>query len=162
MKKLIWFSSLCLLITTFACTPKEEDQLSTLNIGSVDHFAFGTYYGHCLSNCTHVYKLEGNGLYPDLIDRGYPDTTIAYDTKSLSTDAVNSAKTLLKDFPADLLKEKEQVGCPDCADHGGFYVEIKQGETTRSWRIDTDDKQIPAYLSAYTAKIRKTLDGLAK
>ncbi|MBK9487878.1 MAG: hypothetical protein IPO07_03120 [Haliscomenobacter sp.] len=59
-------------------------------------------------------------------------------------------------------EEDEVFGCPDCADQGGFYLEIKQGKSTRSWRIDTNDDQIPAYLSAYTAKVGKVVDELEK
>ena len=163
MKKLIWGSILCLLMGTFACTPEENDQVSKLDLGNVDHFAFGTYYGHCLGNCAHAYKLNEDGLFPDQVERGYLEPGIAYATQSLSAENIALAQKLLEDFPAELMKEEAEVfGCPDCADQGGFYLEIKQGESTRSWRIDTNDDQIPAYLSAYTAKVRKAVEELEK
>ncbi|MBK9487877.1 MAG: hypothetical protein IPO07_03115 [Haliscomenobacter sp.] len=78
MKKLTWVFTLCLLMGAFACSPEENDQLSKLNKGDVDHFVFGRYFGHCLGNCTTVYQVKEDGLYPDLVDRGYPDSSIAF------------------------------------------------------------------------------------
>ncbi len=163
MKKLTWVFTLCLLMGAFACSPEENDQLSKLNKGDVDHFVFGRYFGHCLGNCTTVYLLKEDGLYADLVDRGYPDSTIAFVYTSRTAEFVTMAKKLLADFPDKLMDEEEEtIGCPDCADQGGYYLEIKQGKTTRSWWIDTDDSRMPAYLSAYTEKVGKLVDELEK
>ena len=168
MKKLSLLSILCLLLGAFSCS-QQNDDLSTpdpaqvvAGLGDVDHFVFGTYYGRCLSNCTHTFNLKAGGLFADKVDRGYPEPGMEFEDKSLSKEDIELATKLFKDFPEELYKEEGEIlGCPDCADQGGFYLEIQIGKSApRVWRIDTDDSRIPAYLSAYTAKVRKTVEEL--
>lgn len=167
MKKLSLLSILCLLLAAFSCSQQNDDDLAApalAKLGDVDHFVFGTYYGHCLGNCTHTFNLKAGGLFADKVDRGYPEPGMAFEDKSLSKEDIELATKLLKDFPEELYKEEGEIlGCPDCADQGGFYLEIQIGKSApRVWRIDTDDSRIPAYLSAYTAKVRKVVDELQK
>jgi hypothetical protein len=164
MKKLSCLFTLCLLLGAFACS-EEENDLSTpafANLGDIDHFVFGSYYGRCLGNCTQTFKLKSGGLFADKVDRGYPEPGMGFEDKSLSKADIELATKLLAEFPAELLKEEGEIlGCPDCADQGGFYLEIQIGKSApQVWRIDTDDSQIPKYLSAYTAKVRKVVEEL--
>ena len=165
MKKLSLLSILCLLLGAFSCSQQNDDDLSThafAELGDVDHFVFGTYYGHCRGNCTHTFNLKAGGLFADKVDWGYPEPGMEFEDKSLSKEDIELATKLLKDFPVELYKEEAEIlGCPDCADQGGFYLEIQIGKSApRVWRIDTDDSQIPGYLSAYTAKVRKAVEDL--
>jgi hypothetical protein len=149
-----------MLLSVFSCD-QNEDALSTKDLGNVEYFVFGVYYGHCLGNCAHVYKLQGNKLFADKLDRGYPEPGITFESNSRPAADVALAQQLLADFPADLRSEEsETIGCPDCADQGGYYLEIKQEGKVSLWRIDTDESRIPKYLSAYTAKIAKILEDL--
>ena len=167
MKKLSLLSILCLLLGAFSCSQQNDDDLAApafVELGDVDHFVFGTFYGRCLGNCTHTFKLKTSGLFADKVDRGYPEPGMEFEEKSLSKEDIELATKLLKDFPEELYKEEGEIlGCPDCADQGGFYLEIQVGKSApRVWRIDTDDSRISAYLSAYTAKVRKVVEELQK
>lgn len=168
MKKLSLLSILCLLLGAFSCSRQENDELSTAalasNLGDVDHFVFGKYHGHCLGNCAHAYKLKADGLFADKVNQGYLEINSEFEDKSQSKAKIELASKLLKDLPKALFNEEgDTFGCPDCADQGGYYVEIQIGKRApQVWRIDTNKDQIPAYLSAYTAKIEKTMEELEK
>lgn len=167
MKKLSLLGILCAMLFAFSCSKEGDDDQSTLksvNLGDVDHFTFGLYHGHCRGNCATAYKLKADGLFADKVDQGYLEPNDEFEDKSLSQAKIELAAKLLEQLPSALFKEEgDTFGCPDCADQGGFYVEIQIGKAMpRVWRIDTNDSQIPDYLSAYTAKIRKTMEELEK
>jgi hypothetical protein len=154
MKNTLLFTLLVLILALSSCD-KAEDQNLSQTIGDVEHFAFGTFYGYCIGNCTNVFKLQGDALFADKVERGYPDPKTPYQNQSLDVKSVNKAKDLLKAFPEKLLGEDvETIGCPDCADQGGFYVEIKQkGREATYWRIDTNESEQPAYLKSFLKQL---------
>jgi hypothetical protein len=129
---------------------------------NVEHFAFGTFYGFCIGNCTNVYKLQGDALFADKVEREYPDPKTTYQNQSLDTKSVNKAKDLLKALPEQLLGEDvETIGCPDCADQGGFYVEIKlKGKEVQYWRIDTNVNEHPTYLKDFLKQLNTLVQEL--
>lgn len=144
MKKLSVLSILCLMLGMFSCSQQENDDLSTAaftNLGDVDHFVFGTYYGHCRGNCATAFKLQAGGLFADKVDLGYLEPSSTFETSSLSKAKIDLATKLLEAFPRSLYQEEgDTFGCPDCADQGGFYVEVQVGKSApRVWRIDTND-----------------------
>lgn len=167
MKKWSLLGTLCLILSAFSCSQQKNDEslaFAKAEMGDIDHFVFGTYHGHCLGNCAHAFKLEAKGLFADKVDRGYLEPGVAFEDKSLPKEAIALATALLKAFPEELYNEEEEtIGCPDCADQGGYYLEIQVGKSApRVWRIDTDEQSVPAYLSAYTAKISNLIEDLQK
>jgi hypothetical protein len=71
------------------------------------------------------------------LESGYPNPQTPFQNQSLDAKSVNKAKELLKAFPKELLGVNgEIIGCPNCADEGALYVEIKlKGQETRYWLI---------------------------
>ena len=64
-------------------------------------------------------------------------------------------------MPAELLSENgKQFGCGGCLDQPEYYVELKQGDSLYSWRIDWDTSRLPDYLKHYSDEIRDVMHQL--
>ena len=62
-------------------------------------------------------------------------------------------------FPDQLLSEEEEVlGCPDCADQGGLFIQYSENENVQSWRIDQSKNAVPAYLHEFMDKVNEKID----
>lgn len=133
MKKALLFLA---LLAAFGC--KKES--SKLNVDHLDYFAFGTAFGFCGGNqCVTLFQLQGQNLYPDadVTRQQFFAGEITFQTTSLPSDKIALAQDLLAKFPPALLDESEEhIGCPDCSDQGTIYVEVKEGDSVRRWRID--------------------------
>jgi hypothetical protein len=101
-------------------------------------------------------------LYADKLDRGYPDPQTEFQSQSLEAKSVNKAKELLKALPKELLAvDAENIGCPNCVDQGGFYVEIKiKGQELQYWRIDMFEQARPDYLKDFLKKTEVLVEEL--
>ena len=96
------------------CKIEPEEQL----------FIFGRYFGECIGDCCTFYKLTDHTLLPDVEDY-FNNKKINFSHHPLPEIKENLARDLFKDFPTSLFNIKEPViGCPDCADQGGYYLEI--------------------------------------
>ena len=87
---------------------------------------------------------------------------LKFKNETLPVDKFNLAKKLLDKFPQYLLfNPNKTFGCPDCADQGGYYIEIKEknGEV-KNWHIDTDTSKQPAEIRAYIEDLRMLLGQL--
>ena len=61
-------------------------------------------------------------------------------------------------FPTKLLSEKEEtLGCPDCVDGGGLYIEYSKSGTVYSWRIDQMKNNVPEYFHNFMDKVNKKI-----
>lgn len=121
---------------------------------------FGTYYGLCADNCTTIYKIEDGKLFLDEADRVIPKD-IPFQDFPLSDEKLNLAKEVMDAFPNELLQESEsQIGCPDCADQGGYYLEWKENGERKVWRLDTNENALPRYLKPFVQKISEVIEEL--
>ncbi len=149
---------LVLLSGTVAChTTKTEVE----NTSGEFSLVFGKYHGFCAGDCVSLYKISGEQLFEDDLMRfsGW-DTPVFKDTP-MSKQRYQQAKVLLDNFSPSLLQtDAETIGCPDCADQGGYYLEWQQGEVLRRWRIDTNENELPNDLVAYTRQITQVLESL--
>ncbi|MFN7120143.1 MAG: hypothetical protein ACK4TA_25355 [Saprospiraceae bacterium] len=145
-------------ITIVACNSAKKDVKSTtLND---PYLVFGKYFGHCLDECATLYKLEGNQLYADDMKRFNGWDSLEFKAEPLSDARYEAAKVLLSTFPQKLLNEAETIGCPDCADQGGFALEIRKDGKMRHWHIDTNKDQIPDYLRSYVEQLNTLVEQL--
>lgn len=121
-----------------------------------DYLIFGHFYGVCFGeSCVQTYKLTKTKLYKDRI-RSYNHKT--FDFIVLSDEEFQKAKDLIAYFPPELLEEKNNfIGCPDCADGGGLFVQYVKGGSLRSWHIDQSTTNIPQYLHSFVAKINEKI-----
>ena len=70
-------------------------------------------------------------------------------------------KSLLTQFP-EYLKERpnETIGCPDCADQGGYHLILNSNEESQYWHIDTSTGSQPTEIKAYMDQVRTVLEQL--
>lgn len=148
MKKITYFLFSILLLT--ACS--KED------VNNDDYLIFGQFYGECLGeSCVETYKLTSSELYLEEND--------SYDKSNMSFDKLKKAeykkvKDLLKEFPKELMDETETIGCPDCVDQGGYYLEYKKDGIKYFWRIDKNKTKCPDYLIPFLNKLDQSLEEL--
>lgn len=128
-----------------------------------DSFVFGQYYGFCMGEqCTNLYLIKDEKLFADDMERLMHPDDLVFGSVALSDEKYQLAKTLLEAFPSKLLdEESETIGCPDCADQGGYFIELttNNGEKQR-WYLDNFKNSLPDYLVAYTKKIDEVLEEL--
>ncbi len=125
-----------------------------------EYLIFGHFYGECIGKlCVEIFKLTENRLFEDSNDY-YPGWQKQYNGKfyELENDRFNLAKDLIKYFPSKLLNEDKLVfGCPDCADGGGLYIELKANGAVRHWTIDQDKNHVPDYLHDFMDKVNEKI-----
>lgn len=134
-------------------TLKTNDAKTQAGIDS--YLVFGKFYGHCISGCATLFKLENDQLFADELLRFTDWEALKFKTTPLSNQQYQAAKALLDAFPQELLQAEETIGCPDCADQGGFALEIRKDGKRHHWRIDTNRNNLPDYLKAYVDQIDK-------
>lgn len=122
-----------------------------------DYFLFGRYYGMCVGEeCVEVYQLTETDLYEDTND-SYMLTDFKF--KKLSHSKFLQVKDLPGYLPNELLITDEAfLGCPDCADQGGIFVQISQNEVVKTWRIDQRKEDIPDYLHDFVDTVNEKID----
>ncbi len=142
--KLLSFFILILLLSSCSKT-------TVTNSG--DPFIFGHYYGQCHGNCTHMFQIIDNAVYPDEVDYGFVD--LRFSDEPLSAEDYLLVQDLAQDIPQELLDSSTDVyGCPDCADGGGIYLEITVDSEVRKWQFDTaDTEDISESIVAYKNKL---------
>ena len=128
---------------------------------SEEYLIFGHFYGFCVGDhCIQIYKLNNEGLYEDQ-NKTYPRYDQFYDAAFVKLDSkyfeqVNDLKIY---FPAQLLNETDTIiGCPDCADGGGLYIEYKTETMHRYWLIDQDKSRVEPYLHEFMGEVNDKID----
>jgi hypothetical protein len=126
-----------------------------------DYLIFGHFYGFCGGEqCIEVFKLTDTNLYEDSEDN-YALDTFNFEEKEI--EKFNLAKDLVFFLPAKLLTEKDDVlGCPDCSDGGGVYIEYSKNGIKNSWRIDQFKQNIPEYLHDFIDKVNEKISLINK
>ena len=128
---------------------------------SGDYFVFGSFYGMCVGKCVHVFIIHDRELY-QVNNTAYPNKSRSISTADLTKldqEQYDLVKTLPDSLPPQLLTESNTtIGCPDCADGGGLYIETKVNGEKRFWYLDNSKYQTPQYLHGFideaNAKIR--------
>lgn len=143
----------CIVLLSVSCD-KDVDYF-TLQEG--DYFLFGRYYGMCAGEeCVEVYQLTETDLYKDTND-SYMLTDFKF--KKLSHAKFLQAKDLPGYLPDELLLTDEAfLGCPDCVDQGGIFIQLSQNGVVKTWRIDQRKDDIPEYLHDFVDKVNEKIE----
>lgn len=118
---------------------------------------FGDYYGMCAGRCVRMYLLSENSLFEDAGKR-YPSTLNAYegDFSIDRSSKLNDVKDILTQIPEALINSEDKVlGCPDCSDGGGIYIETKIDGQVRYWLIDK--QRVPAGLEDFVTLVNEKI-----
>jgi len=126
---------------------------------SDDSFVFGKYFGFCMGEqCTNLYKIQDGRVFADAMERLMHPDDLVFQSEPLSNEKYQLAKAILDAFPEELLAETaETIGCPDCADQGGYFIELKTNYETRRWYLDNFKDNLPPYLKTYAKQIDEAL-----
>ena len=128
----------------------------SININEQNFLIFGHYYGKCMGeNCVETFKLTDKGLFEDTIDdRNGQNMKFI----QLENEKFLQVKDLVDFFPSQLLNEKKTtIGCPDCADGGGLFIQYSENGNVKSWRIDQEKDNVPRYLHNFIDKVNEKI-----
>lgn len=133
------------------CSSEDET-----NLNNDDYLIFGHFYGFCVGeNCIEIFKLTNNTLYEDSNDN-YSINPLNFEP--LESTRFELVKDLMLYFPEKLLTEnKDIIGCPDCADGGGLYIEYSKNGIVKHWKIDQMKMNVPTYLHAFMDKLNEKI-----
>lgn len=151
-----------LLIGTLAisCEKSEDVDLVDRN----ESLVFGRFFGFCQGEkCIEIYRLQNEELAEDQNDYYVrSDTFYSGDFQLLGMEKYKEVKDLREAIPSQLYQEDQiRFGCPDCADQGGIYLEIKSDNFHEFWILDQDKEQIPAYLHEFMDLVNQKIDFLS-
>lgn len=142
-----------ILVVVSSCSQEKEPQLG-------DSLVFGVAYGFCVGDCAHFYNLNDGQLFKDNVDR-YEGTEPTFDEAPLTADQYELAQALLPSIPEYLISHSDQtIGCPDCADQGGFHLYYRKENKTMFWHIDTSIDNQPEEIRDYIRKVKLVIEQL--
>ncbi len=155
MKKAIYGILLMMIVSIFSSC--SEEKMAEPN----DYLIFGHFYGFCLGDqCIQIYKLDNERLYEDQ-NKTYPGYDELYEASfvELESKYYEEVDDLINYFPNQLLNESDTIiGCPDCADGGGLYIEYKTETMHRYWLIDQDINRVQPYLHDFIEKVNDKIE----
>ena len=145
--------SLLFLISFILLGCSSEDNTA---LNNEDYLIFGHFYGFCIGeNCIEIFKLTNDTLYEDSNDN-YGISPLNFEP--LDNSKFKLAQDLMLYFPEKLLTENEAIiGCPDCADGGGLYIEYSKNGIIKHWKIDQMKMNVPTYLHAFMDKVNEKI-----
>ena len=140
------------LVIGFGCTSEDDG----LVLSETNYLIFGHFYGECGGEgCVETYKLTDSRLYEDTLD-DYSGQNLNF--IPLEAEVFEQIKDLGEYFPAALRSSDEAVlGCPDCADGGGLFIQISENGRLRSWRIDQVKRNVPTYLHPFMDRVNDNI-----
>ncbi|MFY0672178.1 MAG: hypothetical protein JXQ87_02160 [Bacteroidia bacterium] len=151
-------SFLALLILFAGLLPSCQDKIEQNS--EPEYIIFGHFYGMCAGEeCVELFKISNNELFEDSKDNYPSNTEFAKTNFSKLEDAQRQKTTnILSEFPITLLNDVEpSLGCADCHDQGGLYLEYKKGKTRKFWIIDNDKTNVESYLHNYIDEINRVI-----
>ncbi len=162
MKNIVFgIVAVLLLLVITSCDKK--DQIAEPQIGDLDYFVFGHFYGKCGGEgCIEIYRLDGSSLMEDTTDV-YPNAETAYDGKyiPLANEKFELVKDIVDFFPDSLYSETENIiGSPDAGDWGGVYVEIRYKEDAAKsgfWLLDQNSYNLPDVYNKFVTRINEKI-----
>lgn len=159
--KIIRISLFALAALTLGACHDKDDKDRDLALTSDSYFSFGSYYGECQGDDCVVFFLVRDGkLYEDKKHQ-YPTNGTLHegDYEALSYEKYQLVKDLVTKVPQELLSESSTIlGCPDCADGGGTYIEINSADGKRFWYIDNNNRETPEYLHDFIEEVNEKIN----
>lgn len=124
-----------------------------------DSITFGYYFGECGGEeCVEIFKLEKSQLSEDSLDHypHGPDLITVF--VPLSQDKFELAKALPVKIPRELYALRNQtIGCPDCGDWGGLYLQWNGCGERYYWQIDNMNENLPAFLIPFKEEMMELI-----
>ena len=124
----IKFLACLTVLSLLSCANRDEDLTSSdMSNGpddsgkktGLDYIKYGSFFGMCQEDCNTTY------FYDDDTFSKQVDNNKA--TEVIADEAFWNQISALIDFN-EFKKFDETIGCPDCADGGGEWLELKKGE----------------------------------
>lgn len=139
-------------LTIFSCQSSDD----TFVLEEDDYLIFGHFYGMCIGdNCVQTFKLTRDKLYQDT-KKQYFGTEFEFE--QLDHKLFERVRDLEHAFPEQLLTEKNEViGCPDCADGGGLFIQLSKNGWLHTWRIDQYKANVPEYLHDFVDQVNEKI-----
>lgn len=118
-----------------------------------DYFIFG-YFGQMGCN---YYEVKNSTLYAGTSCQ----TDSAGFTNTLSQHKYNLSQALTYNLPVALSNLPDTtLGCPNCADQGGWYIEYRIAGKVKKYNLDNDTAALPATIKYYVLMMKNTVDSL--
>ncbi|MFP4846483.1 hypothetical protein [Winogradskyella sp. PE311] len=129
---------------------------SGIELNEQNFLIFGHFYGECGGEgCIETFKLTNEKLFEDTID-DYLGQNLEF--VELNTETFNLVRDLEDFFPNQLLSVTESsIGCPDCVDAGGIFIQYSENGNIKSWRIDQIKNNVPNYLHDFIDKVNEKI-----
>lgn len=145
-----------LILTLIGLLISCDSNDDTIEINEQNYLIFGHFYGECGGErCVETFKLTDKNLFEDTIDDYLGENL---DFVELSSEKFELVKDIETFFPSQLLNNNDTViGCPDCADGGGLFIQYSENGNTRSWRIDQMKNNVPGYLHEFIDKVNEKI-----
>lgn len=145
-----------LILTLIGLLMSCDSNDDTIEINEQNYLIFGHFYGECGGErCVETFKLTDKNLFEDTIDDYLGENL---DFVELSSEKFELVKDIETFFPSQLLNNNDTViGCPDCADGGGLFIQYSENGNTRSWRIDQMKNNVPGYLHEFIDKVNEKI-----
>ncbi len=152
---MIKFNNLMLLLTLVfifsACEKSDDESFSN----DIDYIKYGTSFGECLGYCKNDITVTNSKI--DFHKSGWdlegllPEISIAENVDSKYTSELIGKI----DFYA-FSRLDSVIGCPDCADGGAEWIEIKSKEKT--YKVIFEYRNEPEELQEYIGYLRTYLN----
>lgn len=149
------------ILSIVGCTPSEFENEVGIQLENNDFLLFGVYAGDCVGDCVDIYRLTQIDLMRDTTNQ-YPFNSGFFigTYQMMPQQHFLAMQELLDVFPTMLLERENATifGCPDCADQGGFYVEIKKNTIHKKFYLDTQIVSNPNFLQVFVDKLGKKIN----
>lgn len=139
------------LISLTPVNPGQADE----NDDAITEIKFGRYAGFCIGYCTQEITITPTSLNYQNIPRG-DETLELVNVNQRYTQQDWSKLTELLNYSA-FLELPKTIGCPDCGDQGGYYIQITQNGSTRRLDIDADILITDTAIDPFYKKLREIL-----
>jgi hypothetical protein len=136
--------------------PQKLAASEPLDLQKLDSYLiFGHFFGECGGEaCVENFIITNSLLREDSKDQY--GLTREFEFNIDLTDKLQQVKDLRNSIPEALLTSAPVIGCPDCTDGGGIYIEIKADGVTKHWSIDK--QRTPDDLSEFVALVEAKID----
>jgi len=118
-----------------------------------DYLIFGKFYGFCVSDCITLYKVTNKNLYLEKPSDYLENEIYKGNFSNKINNKLSIAKPLLDMVPTKLLDEELFIGCPDCADQGGYFIQYEKDGEEYYFKIDTFKDNVPDYLHDFLNEV---------
>jgi len=144
MKTFYYINYIIILLFLIGCDNNEPEK----KIEFPEYLIFGHYFGECTGeDCLRIYKFENDSLFEAEYDKIYNYPWFFEDDllfNFIGNEKIQLIKDINYNIPNDLLETTDHlIGCPDCTDQGGYYLEYSLPNKQYYWNIDMDRKNVP-------------------